>query len=159
MKLLRHTIFVVCILTVGTFACLHGYRNSSHPPSEMGRILFCALAFLTAVGILGFIMQFFARRTGQVLSSVFFGFLAGIMATNFIAEIVAGTTYSSIIVYSISNGLMLLYLGMAVVGLALFQISNSYELQNKSPEPCAVAAAGSAARPTPQFGGGSPLRR
>ena len=146
MKLVRHIIYVVCILTVATSACLHGYQHVSPPQREYQLILICALGFLTAVGILGFITQFFERRTGQVLSSVFFGFLAGIMATNFISEFVAGTTYSSLTVYFISNGLMLLYFGLAVVGLVLFQISGSNVLQNQSPEPSAVGATGSAER-------------
>gem|GEM_PF-2627339 len=141
MRLTRHIIFIVCILTVATSACLHGSQHLSPPQSELSRVLFWALVFQTAVGVLGFVTQFFARRTGRVLSSIFFGFLAGIMATNFISELTSGTAYSSPSGYFISYGLMLLFFVLAVVGLVLFQID---EWPNKSPEPTAVGAVSSA---------------
>ena len=119
MKLAHHIIFIVCILTVVTAACLHGSRYFSHQEDEVPRILFSALTFLAVVGILGFATQFFARRTSRVLSSIFFGFLAGIMATNFVAEILSGTRYSSLSGYLVSYGLMLLFFGLSVIGLVL----------------------------------------
>jgi hypothetical protein len=117
MRLVHHIVFVVCILAVATAACLHGSRFFSHPQDEMPRILFSALTFLAAVGIFGFVTQFFARRTSRVFSSMFFGFLAGIMATNFVAEIISGTQYLSPSGYFISYGLMLIFFGLSVLGL------------------------------------------
>lgn len=119
MRLVYHIVFVICILAVATAACLHGSQHFSHPQDEMPRILFSALTFLAAVGILGFVTQFFARRTSQVLSSLFFGFLAGIMATNFVAEIISGTHYSSPSGYFISYGLMLIFFSLSVFGLMM----------------------------------------
>jgi hypothetical protein len=125
MKLARYIIFTVCILTVTTSACLHGNRYYLHPQDALERIVFCALVFLTTVGVLGFVAQFFARRASKVLFLIFFGFLAGIMATNFISEIATGTEFSSLKVYFISYGLMLLFFVLAIAGLVLFEFSSS----------------------------------
>ena len=109
MRLARHIVFIVCILMVATSVWLHGSQHFSSPQNELSRVLFWALVFQSAVGVLGFVTQFFARRTGRVLSSVFFGFLAGIMATNFISEVASGTEYFSASGYFINYGLMIFF--------------------------------------------------
>lgn len=136
MKSARVTIFAVCILTVTASAYLKGCQYFSKSHNQLSEVIFCALIFLVGIGLLGFIMQFFAKRTAQVLFSVFYGFLAGIMATNFISEMVSGTTYSSTSVYFISYGLMLLFFALAVVGLVLCQIPSPNALQNPPPNIC-----------------------
>jgi small-conductance mechanosensitive channel len=129
MNIARHVILVVCLTMAGAAACLTGQQHFSEPEDPLLGVIFGAIAILAVVGVLGFVAQFFAKRTSRVLLSIFFGFLAGIMATNFICDIVGGETYSSLSGYIVNYGLMLLFFCLSVGGLALLQISG---LQNNS---------------------------
>jgi hypothetical protein len=139
MRSARQIVFVVCILLALTSALAVGKQHFSQPRDELFGILFCALVILATIGILGFITQFFAERTSLFLASVFYGFFAGLVATNIIFNIVTGVNYSSLSDCLVGYGLMLLFLGLAVAGLILFQFPSSNKLQNKSLEPTATA--------------------
>ena len=139
MNMARHVILVVCLIMSVVSACLTGWQHFSAPKDQLLGVIFGAVVLLAGIGILGFVTQFFARRTSRVLLSIFFGFLAGIMATNFVCDIIDGTTYSSPSGYLTGYGLMLLFLSLAVTGLVLLQISDSSELQNKALQATAAA--------------------
>jgi hypothetical protein len=136
-----HIAFILCILIATASACVLGHQHFSKPHYELIGVLFGALAVLVGIGVVGFITQFFARRVSLVFSFVFFGYFAGMVATNFIINLVSGTKYSSSSDSLKGYGIMLLFLGLAVAGLILFQASASTNLQNKSQEASAPAPA------------------
>ena len=115
-----------------------GQQHFSEPRDELVGTLFCAFVVLSTIGVVGFMTQFFAGRTSLVLTSIFYGFFAGTVATNFVVNIVTGTKYPTWRDYLMSYGLMLLFIGLAVGGLILFQIPSSNKLQNKSLESTAT---------------------
>jgi hypothetical protein len=110
----NHLAFVLCVLIAIASAFVMGRQHFSEPQDDLEGVLFGALAVLATVGVLGFITQFFAQRTSRVLSSVFFGYFAGIVATNIIINIVSGAKYTSLAYALMGYGLMFLFLGLAI---------------------------------------------
>ena len=110
----NHLAFVLCVLIAIASAFVMGRQHFSAPQDDLEGVLFGALAVLATVGVLGFITQFFAQRTSRVLSLVFFGYFAGIVATNIIINMVSGAKYTSLADALMGYGLMFLFLGLAI---------------------------------------------
>ena len=130
MRLAYHLVFFECIAVAAIATFVSARQYFDHSRDQLSAVSFCAICLLLVIGALAYILQFFAKRTGRILAFMFFGFLAGMMATNFISEIVSGTTYPSVSGYLNNYGLMLFVLSMAVAGLTLSDISCSRDLQN-----------------------------
>jgi hypothetical protein len=125
MALARHLIFLLCLAAVTAAIIIAVVQSSDGVDVHLRQVVFCALCFLAVIGALGFILQFFFERTAQIMASIFFGFLAGIMATNFISEIISRTTYSSLASCLTSYGLMVLLFGLSVTGLILLWVEGT----------------------------------
>lgn len=125
MRLVRHIIFIACLVMAAAGAALTAQQHFAKPEDQLGQVIFWALLLVAGVGSLSFVVQFFAERAAQVLSCLFFGFLAGIMATNFVTDIASGTTFPSVTGYLTSYGLELFFLALSIVGLVLFQPSGA----------------------------------
>jgi len=125
MTLARHIIYILCVTTAVAGAVMKGGQHSDGTDVHLQQVLFCALCFLAGIGVLGFALQFFMKRAGHILTCIFFGFLAGIMATNFIAEVASGTTFDSVVGYVASYGLMLFLFGLSVAGLTLLWLTEA----------------------------------
>ncbi len=119
MTLSRHIISLLCVATAVVAAVLTGIQLSEGAQVQLKLVVFCALCFLAGVGVLGFALQFFTKNAGHILNCIFFGFFAGIMATNFIADVASGTTFHSLSGYLISYGFMVFFFALPVVGLIL----------------------------------------
>ena len=121
MRIVRHTIFVVRLAMAVAGAALTRQQHVLRPQDQLLEVVFWALVVLAAVGMLALVAQFFAKRTASISACVFFGFLAGIMATNFLTDAVSGTRFTTITGYLTSYGLELVFVALAVAGLVLFQ--------------------------------------
>ncbi len=121
MKTVRHTLLIVCLAMAVTGAVLTRQQRVLRPQDQILDVVFWALVVLIGVGMLALVAQFFAKRIASVSACVFFGFLAGIMATNFISDAVSGTRFATVIGYLTSYGFELLFVALAVAGVALFQ--------------------------------------
>jgi hypothetical protein len=102
-------------------AALTRQQHVLRPQDQILEVVLWALVVLAAVGMLALVAQFFAKRTASISACVFFGFLAGIMATNFLTDAVSGTQFTTVTGYLTSYGLELLFVALAVAGLVLFQ--------------------------------------
>src|SRR5258707_15867243 len=99
MRIVRHTIFVVRLAMAVAGAALTRQQHVLRPQDQLLEVVFWALVVLAAVGMLALVAQFFAKRTASISACVFFGFLAGIMATNFLTDAVSGTRFTTITGY------------------------------------------------------------
>jgi hypothetical protein len=132
--LARHIIFLLCIVTVVIAAVVtKALQHSESADPHLRQVLFCALCFLAGSGVIAFALQFFMKWVGHILTCMFFGFFAGIMATNFISEVASGTTFSSLPVYLASYGLMIFFFGLSVVGLILLWRAEVWQIADAAP--------------------------
>ena len=121
MRFVRYTIFALCLAVAAAGAVSAGLQHSEKPQDQLLQVIFWALVVLTAIGTLALVAQFFAKRTASVSACLSFGFLAGIMATNFLADAVSGTRFTTITGYLTSYGLELLFVALSIAGLVLSQ--------------------------------------
>jgi hypothetical protein len=152
MRIIRNTLLVVCLAMAVTGALLVRQQRVLRPQDQVLDIVFWALAILVAVGMLAFAAQFFARRTASISACLFFGLLAGIMATNFLTDAVSGTKFTTITGYLTSYGLELFFVVLSVAGLVLFQRA----AVSAFAEPSASPNGGPAIRPGNPGAGGGP---
>jgi len=114
-------IFAVC-LTLSIAVVVWGYFQEKD--DQLTEVLYCTLCVLMSIGILAFVLQFTKKRISSILACVFFGFLAGIMATNFVSDVVLGVTYESWIGYLVGYGPMVFFFVLPIAGIALIQATD-----------------------------------
>lgn len=117
---IRNLILTVCVAVTVVGVIIHWHTYFSKQRDASDEIVFWALFIAASLGSLGLVLQLLATRVAQVLTCLFFGFLAGIMATNFARDIAEGTVFS-MAGYFVSYGLEVLFLALSVIGLILFQ--------------------------------------
>jgi hypothetical protein len=121
MRISRHVIFVVC-LTLSIAVVVWGYFEEKD--DQLIEVLYCALCVLMSIGILAFVLQFITKRISSIMTYVFFGFFAGISATNFIFNVVSRITYESWIGYLADYGPMAFFFVLPIAGIALIQATD-----------------------------------
>ncbi len=119
MTIARHVIFALCLALAIAAVILTAPAYFENRSDQFMQVLFCALCVLISIGILAFLLQFVMRRISTILTSVFFGFLAGVMATNFASDVVSQITYDSWAGYLMGYGMMALVFALAIAGLVL----------------------------------------
>jgi len=135
MRIVRHTIFGVCLATAVAGAVLTRHQHVLRPQDQLLAVVFWALVVLAAVGTLTLVAQFFAKRTASISACLFFGFLAGIMATNFLTDAVSGTRFTTITGYLTSYGLELFFVALAVAGVILYHLAAASTLAEPGASP------------------------
>ena len=121
MKIARHTVLFLATAAAAVCAFLVRQQYIAEPDDQFMEILFCATCVLAGSGALAFLLQFVVRPVGSALAYVFFGFFAGLMATNFVSEVVSGTRFSDV---PADFGLMILLFAVSVAGIILIQITD-----------------------------------
>jgi hypothetical protein len=138
MRITRHIVFLLAVAAAAVCAVLVGKQHFAEPEDDFAEVLFCATCVLTGMGALGFVVQFCLPRVGSLLAYLFFGFLAGMMATNFVAEVVSGTRFADV---PTDYGLMILLFTVAVAGSVLVQTTDRQEVAEHPAAPYSEPAA------------------
>ena len=125
MKIARHTILFLATAAAAVCAFLVRQQHIAEPDDQFMEILFCATCVLAASGGVAFLLQFVFRQAGSALAYVFFGYFAGLMATNFVSEVVSGTRFSDV---PGDFGLMILLFAVSVAGIFLIQITDRTQI-------------------------------
>jgi uncharacterized membrane protein YoaK (UPF0700 family) len=140
MRVARHIIFIVCLALAGAGAVLTARQHLARPEDRASQVVFWAVLLLAGAGALGFVLQFFAQRAARVVTCLFFGFLAGLMATNFVTDVASSVTFTSVTGYLVNYGLELLFVALPVVGTALFLRARDKAVAEANASPNASSA-------------------
>ncbi len=146
MNIARHTILLLATAAAVACAFLVGRQHIAEPDDQFMEILFCATCVLAVSGALASVLQFVVRQVGSALAYVFFGFFAGLMATNFASEVVSGTRFSDV---PADFGLMILLFAVSVAGITLIQITDKTQIAEQHARQVSSEAAPSASPDEP----------
>ena len=121
MRILRNIIFFICLILSIIAAVLCGRQYFEDKSDQLMEVIFSALCLLSGIGILSILMRYIWKRIGDILAYLFFGFLAGLMGTNIISDLLSGIRYDSLKEYLSSYVLMILIFGLSISGIYLVQ--------------------------------------